>query len=437
MTVVGAGFAGLLTTVHLLRTPGVHVVLVDRAPVFGLGAAYATENPDHRLNVRAGNMSAFPDQPTHLRSWLEAEGRPAGPDDFISRATYGDYLRSLLAGLVADPSAGPRLRLLRGEATDLRRDGDWRLAVAGEAEVVSDAVVLALGNLEPMTPAILGEVAASPLYVGDPWRDLARIPDTATRILLLGAGLTMVDVALALHRPDRELIALSRRGLLPHAHAAHPPVDPAPFHGGPCEVLRQVRAAARTAPWRGVVDQLRPQVRAVWRTWSTRQRGTALRHLKPYWDVHRHRLAPTIAARVARMRDAGQLSIHPGRVTRVAPAGRGVRVDWRARGSHAIASLEVDAIVNCTGPEGDVTRSDRPLLRSLLARGLVTGDPTGLGAQVDDRNRPLDAGGQPVAGLYAVGSLTRGAFWEITAVPEIRVQVAEVAAAIGRATTAV
>lgn len=430
VTVIGAGFAGLLTTVHLLRHPGVRVTLIEKRLRAGVGAAYSTDNPDHLLNVRTSNMSAFPDEPAHLRLWLARQGLPAGADAFISRKTYGDYLQGLLAGLADDPVSGRRLRLVRGEAMDLRHDGDWRLAVEGEAEVRSDAVVLALGNLEPVTPAALGEIAASPLYVSDPWRDLHQVPESATRILLLGSGLTMVDAAISLQGPDRKIIAISRRGLLPHSHAQAEPLDPVSFQGGPVEVLAQVRAWARTADWRAVIDQLRPRVQDIWRSWSIAQRRMALRHLKPFWDVHRHRLAPEIASRIAWMRASGQLSIHAGKVVRATPVAQGIRIDWRARRSAPLSSMVVDAVINCTGPQADITRSDLSLLRTLLGRGLVTADEAGLGARVDAHHRLIDSGGRPTAGLYAVGGLTRGASWETTAVPEIRVQVAEVAASI-------
>ncbi len=53
-----------------------------------------------------------------------------------------------------------------------------------------------------------------------------------------------------------------------------------------------------------------------------------------------------------------------------------------------------------------------------------------LGLDVDARHRVVHADGRPHPTLFAVGPITRGALWEINAVPDIRVQAAEVAAAL-------
>lgn len=430
ITVVGAGFSGLLTTIHLLRHPGVEVTLIEKGPHFGTGAAYSTDNPDHLLNVRLNNMSAFPDEPDHLQVWLQQTGLPRRPDEFITRGLYGEYLRSLLTNLLDSEASGPRLRLLQGEVTDLTRGAEWRATVAGHGEVRSDAVVLALGNIEPHTPAPFRRLSASAQYVGDPWRTV-KLPASARRILLLGTGLTMVDKALALHGEGRSLVALSRRGLLPRPHAeSSSPAEAFVYQGGPSRLLRAVRTRARSSDWRGVMDELRPQARRLWRSWSGQQREQALRHLRPYWDVHRHRLAPAVAERIQFMQDSGALSLSAGRIVEAAPHDGKVWVSWRPRRSAGTQTLVVDAVVNCTGPLSDIRHTELPLLKNLIGRGVVVSDPQGLGAQVTDDHRLLNEHGAPNADLFAVGPLTRGAFWEITAVPDIRVQAVEVASAL-------
>lgn len=84
IAVIGAGFSGVMTALNLLRrSPDVKVILFERRVPVGLGAAYATHNPLHRLNVRAGNMSAWPDERGHFVDWLDAEAciwaRPTSP----------------------------------------------------------------------------------------------------------------------------------------------------------------------------------------------------------------------------------------------------------------------------------------------------------------------------------------------------------------------
>ena len=136
--------------------------------------------------------------------------------------------------------------------------------------------------------------------------------------------------------------------------------------------------------------------------------------------MHRHRLAPTIAAQVEALRATGDLTIHAGRLTESHLTDTGAQVCWRPRGGQDAVCEGFDLVVNCTGPLSAVERSTRPLIRNLLAKGLIQPDPLGLGLAVDEAGRPLDVAGRPVPGLYAIGPLTRGAAWEITAVPDLR-----------------
>lgn len=435
--VVGAGFSGLLTAIHLLARAEVEVVLVERAEAFGRGAAYATGNPEHLLNVRLGNMSAFPDRPDHLQRWLEATGRDPGHDGFIARGVYGDYLQALLAE--AAGAGGARLRLVHGEAIDLRPEADgWLVYLQEGGQARADAVVLAPGNLEPLTPPGLdARLLTGRRYVADPWRGAADLPHEARRVLLIGTGLTMVDVALALRAPGRRITALSRRGLLPRAHAPAGPIAAAPpsrgyWGGDPATVLRRLRRRARDGDWRVAMDEVRHAARDIWRGWTPGERAAALRHLRPWWDVHRHRLAPSVAEALDGLLAAGELTVAAGRIVALEPDCGEVALTWRPRGGADTLRQGFDAVVNCTGPLGDVRHSRSVLIRNLLARGLVSPDPHGLGARVDDACRLLAADDEPTAGLYAVGPLTRGAFWEMTSVPDLRVQARDVAGAVIR-----
>lgn len=430
--VIGAGFSGLLTAVHLLAAPGTEVILVERAEAFGRGAAYATGNPDHLLNVRLGNMSAFPDEPEHLRRWLAASGGETGRDGFIARGVYGDYLQALLAE--AAGAGGARLRLVRGEAVDLWPEADgWVVDLREGGQARAEAVVLAPGNLEPLTPPGLdARLLTSRRYVADPWRGAADLPPEARRVLLIGTGLTMVDVALSVRAPGRRLTALSRRGLLPRAHApaasvAAAPPRPGDWSGHPAAVLHRLRRLAREGDWRAAMDEVRLSARDVWRGWTPRQRAAALRHLRPWWDVHRHRLAPSVADAVDGLVAAGELSVAAGSIVALEPDGGEVALIWRPRGGDGIVRQGFDAVVNCTGPLGDLRHSRSPLIGNLLTRGLISPDPHGLGARVDDACRLLAANDAPTAGLYAVGPLTRGVFWEMTSVPDLRGQARDVA----------
>jgi uncharacterized NAD(P)/FAD-binding protein YdhS len=440
IAVIGAGFSGVMTALHLLRQASqVKVVLVERRGPLGLGAAYATDDPAHRLNVRAGNMSAWPDRPNDFVDWLAARDLGVGPGGFATRGDYGRYLQGLLTAMAGSPAAAGRLLITPDEITALERSGDgWTLTCGMGRTLAAGAVVLALGNPPPCPPAPIDEAfASSGAYVADPWRwQPGALPPGDGPILLLGTGLTMVDAALSLARaaPDRPLIALSRRGLTPRQHQGAPPApppDPPSSSLSPMAALAWLRDAAARHGWRTAVDAARPATQALWRGWSLKQRSAFLRHGRAFWDVHRHRLSPQVAGQVATLRDSGQLRILAGKLQHVTLLDdQSVAVTWRPRGQTGTRRLAAALVVNCTGPSTDVERSTEPLIAALAGQGLVRADPLRLGLDIDAGHRVLDIQGRAHPTLFAVGPITRGALWEINAVPDIRSQAAEVAARV-------
>ncbi len=435
VAVIGGGFSGVLTALHLLADPnGPTVRLVERG-AFARGAAFSTANPDHLLNVRVANMSAYPDDPGHFTRWLAEHSGWSVQDGFVTRGAYGDYLQDLLRNAILGGRAG-RLLLEADEATDLEPAGEgWRVRLALGRTFRADAVVMALGVLRPAPPAGAGpDLIASPRYLADPWTEDRALPDDADDVLLIGAGLTMVDAILTHARPGRRFWALSRRGLLPQTHGSAVASTLAQPEGSPSGLLAEVRRRLQgVADWREVIDGLRPHVRDIWRRWSLAERGQFLRHLRPWWDVHRHRLAPGVARRIHTLLAAGDLKLLAGKVRDFSVSETDVTVTWAPRRSRMVRRLKVDAIINCTGMAGDIECCDLPLVRRLLDRGLIRPDPLRLGLDIDDASRVIGAADTAQPRVFAIGALTRGAFWEIVSVPDIRVQAAEVAADVLRA----
>jgi uncharacterized NAD(P)/FAD-binding protein YdhS len=424
VVVVGGGFSGLLTALHLLANdPGVTVRIVEKADRFGTGRAYAAGDPDHLLNVRASNMSAFPDRPDHFLRWLRDNA--AGEDGFVSRRRYGEYLQGLLRDAVGSAGQRGRLLLEQDEALGLSASGEVRLALGRSLR--ADAVVLATGLAAPAPPD--GPGLEPPQYVRDPWRlDPEAVP--AGAILLLGTGLTMVDVALSLDRPDRRFVALSRRGLLPLDHGPAPlaPLPSGPL-GTPAEALGTLRDHSEKVGWRAAVDSLRPLTPAIWAAWDDAARRRFLRHGRAWWDIHRHRMAPRVAAKLAGIVEAGRLTVFAGRILDLRADGTGlVEAALRRRGRHAVERRAFAAVINCTGLSGDLFH--HPLFRDLEAKGLARADDLGLGIDVDPSFRAIGRDGRVTPRLYAVGPLTRGARWETVAVPDLRNQTHEVAAQV-------
>ena len=123
-------------------------------------------------------------------------------------------------------------------------------------------------------------------------------------MLLLGTGLTAIDSLLSLAAQDHlgPMIAMSRHGLLPRSHSdiggqfwpsfANPSA-PKPVRELLIRVRDQVKAAAAAGvSWQAVINSLRPATQDLWRELPEAEKARFIRHIRPWWDVHRHRLAP-------------------------------------------------------------------------------------------------------------------------------------------------
>jgi uncharacterized NAD(P)/FAD-binding protein YdhS len=430
VAIIGAGFSGTLQAINLMRHNGPRATLIERHPHPGRGIAYSAADPGHLLNVRAANMSALPDQPDDFVRWL-ATNHP-GMAGFVPRIIYGDYLAALLDRAMA--TSGGRLAMMRGEAVDIKRGDDgWSVSLDDGRMVQADAVILAPGNLPPHEPPGLDLAALdADTYIANPWAtDIADGLRDDDVVLTIGTGLTMIDVALLLDAQGfrGRILALSRRGLLPHAHAdpgmgapltERPPIVPS-------NLLRTVRERARTIGWRAAVDALRPFTQDLWLAADPADRTRFLRHLRPWWDIHRHRLAPQIAERIAAMRASGRLDIRGGKLSHIHPLDNAAEVRWRPRGTDTEEVARIRRIVNCSGPQGDLARTAEPLLCSLRDQGLIQPDSQHLGIAVTPQSEAISTDGTARPDLLVLGPMTRGTFWEIVAIPDIRVQTWSVA----------
>ena len=436
VAVIGGGFSGLMTALHVLAdASGPSVLLLEKCGTFGRGAAYSAPNPDHRLNVRAGNMSAWPDRPDHFVEWLKkTRSSEEARELFASRGEYGRYLQEQLAGAIRGGAVG-RLTLAPYEAARVTPEGGgWRVETAVGRVYHVDAVVLAIGAGSPAPLPGLDEAATSSTrYGADPWSlRLPSKPLGEAPILIAGAGLTMVDMVLDLAAkiPDASFLALSRRGLWPleHAEAASPALPPPPDPGGPAEILLWLKRQAKSVGWRTAVDAIRPVTQTLWSSWSLKERARFLRHARPYWDVHRHRLAPEVARRLNALRAEGRLSLLRGRLIKAAPVEDGLDIWWRPRGDHSLRNLKVGLLVNCTGLSSPLSKGGG-LLADLAKQGLVRHDALGLGLDADRSGRLIGGAGEITPGLFGIGPSIRGVLWEIIAVPDIRNQAPQVAKA--------
>jgi uncharacterized NAD(P)/FAD-binding protein YdhS len=441
VAVIGAGVSGALTAVHLTRLApaDVRVTLYERADRQGRGIAYETREPGHLLNVRAANMSAFADVPHHFEAWLDehprisAEVQHTASGDFVSREVYGRYLEDILRNACLDESGGC-IGLRQADVRQVERAECGFIVTDGEGRRDRfDDVVLAMGNVSDAADE------AGPVF-RNPWTPQAvRDLDPDRPVLILGTGLTTIDTVIALRRRGfpGHILAMSRRGLLPHPHAVAKAVaqpvlcDKEKTHLS--HLVRRLRQEVHGAgaDWRAVVDAMRPVTQALWQGLGPVAQARFLRHARPFWDIHRHRIAQPVARAIADEIRGGGLTILRGRVQSVQReiAGTGVSVAYRPRGGGTQRALSVQRLIVATGvPE--LSRSRDSLVKNLITDGLARLDPLGLGLDADRALGVRNAEGLREPGLWALGPVVRGVFWECTAVPDIRVQAAELARTI-------
>ena len=290
-----------------------------------------------------------------------------------------------------------------------------------------------------------GVLATDALLAGhaEPWASPADAGiDTNATVLILGTGLSMVDYVLSLlrHGHQGRIVAMSRRGLLPRAHRRVDPMRFAeseiPFGAEIGPLLRWFRHriemhVAGGGDWRGAIDAIRPFTQRLWHELPLISKRRFLEHARAWWDVHRHRTAPEVEGRIAKALATRRLTIIAGKLANVAPNPGGALARYRRRGQSAMSELQVGAIVDCTGIVRDPGASNNPAVRSLLDDGLARIDPLRIGIDVTRECAIVNRDGSPSRRLYAVGPLTRAAFWEIIAVPDIRQQCVELAARLG------
>jgi uncharacterized NAD(P)/FAD-binding protein YdhS len=446
IAIIGGGASGTLTAIHLLRTAAarqypMRIALIDRLGRHGLGEAYSTTSPAHFLNALTARMSGVAGDPDHLLRWAASAGLDGL--EFLPRQAFGRYLQDTLAD--AERRAAPLSRVtpVTSEVLGIRPGAGGRpvrlLLTDGSLE--ADLAILATGNRPPEPPVAFPD---SPWCIPNPWAPgaLDAVRD-GRPVVILGTGLTMLDVATAVTADPRTTVrAVSRHGMLPQVHRGlgGPPdafwLPALSDTGGPVrlpELIWQVRSAMASRPnhWQDVVDAVRPHVPSLWRRLPDRDKRLFVRHVARYWEVHRHRMPPATARRLTELRCTGRLSVLRGRVSEITevPGVRGagwlrIQVEQDA----SVTDLAAGWLINATGPGSDLTRTSDPLLRDLLGRGLGRPDPLLLGLDASPDGALLDAAGTPSTTLFTLGPTLRGVRYETTAIPEIRDQAAALAA---------
>lgn len=436
IALIGGGASGTLVAMQVLRqaTQPVRVALIEPGPV-GRGVAYSTTHAEHLLNVPAGRMSVFVDEPGDFVAFLGTQDGFAvlAPDararEFAPRRVYAAYLADRLAGAAAGSAATLDILPARVTRCDATGNGVTLTLDTGDALHARDAVI-ALGNTPRPAPLPADAAAHQDARVIGAW-DYAAVKaiDPDAEVTIVGAGHSMVDAMLSLdaqgHRAAIHVVSRTAHMPLPHA-SAHgvSTFDATVLRDMPLRArmraLREAMADARAAhtPWQDVMDRVRPQVRALWATLDAADTRRFLRHVVRQWDVHRHRIAPQVHRLLQAAIARGQLRVHRGRLLDIDTAAARLRV--HADGRDGPQAWPSDVVINAVGLETRAARMGHAVLDTLLAWGEARPGPHALGLDTDPHGAVLREDGTAHTRLHAIGSLRIGTLWETIAVPELR-----------------
>ncbi len=435
IAIVGAGFSGTAVALMLSRitTQPLEILLFDKSGNFGAGDAYRTPYPWHILNVRARDMSAYEDQPAHFVDWVSArkekykEIDPTQPiaEQFLPRYIYHHYLYDLLQQLQTNKSV--TIKLMTAEVIDAEQTTSGiKIITKDKQQWQADKAVLAIGNYLPTQFSFPVKDVQT---ITNPWdyEAIERIPPDA-HVMIVGTGLTMIDAVLTLHQHQHRgnIYAVSRHGMLPQPHAAnHVPYEVEVTHINTdlralTKQLRQksLHHTQQGGDWRAIINALRPLVPLIWENASLTDKKRFIRHMLPYWNVHRHRVHNRLIVILDELVQRRQLHTMAGRVQYVENNAATILL----RNTKKEEKIKIDWLINCMGPAMDISKTGSHLVQSLTQRGIAALDPLALGFAATTSGEMRDAAGNISNCFYTLGPPVKGVAWECTAVPEIRKQ---------------
>ncbi len=438
VAIIGGGLSGAAVAYHLALTwrdvqPA--IIVFEPRPEIGRGLAYDTRDAAHRINVPAARMSLLPEHPEDFLQWIidndavadDPEAKRENGSVFPRRQLFGQYVAAALQPLVETGAVRHRQAVV----TDVSRDGAfWRLSDSQGGQTFADYLVIATSHPAPSTPRNLAALASHPRFVADSTvagsLDVIRPDDN---LLVVGNGLTAADVVASLASSGHRgrITSISRRGLRARGHAPATQEPFGNFDAPPIRstawLLRQVRqavvdAAAVSLTWHAVIDQVRGQGHAIWRNLPVPERRRLVRHLRPFWDVHRFRIAPQVEEVLDQAIEKGRMEVLAASITHARIHGDKIHVTLRPRRGVPVERV-YDAAVVTTGPAHGGILDSQPWLANLRNHGHLQLDPTGLGLFCNDRSEAIGGDGTTDPTLLISGPLARGTFGELMGLPQI------------------
>jgi uncharacterized NAD(P)/FAD-binding protein YdhS len=438
VAIIGGGCSGTLVALQLLKQSGtipLDIIIVERSGSIGTGLAYSVPSDVCKLNVPANAMGAFPDEPQGFFSWLQQRELHSTGEAFVSRRLFGEYLKDLLTTYSKD-AHHTTVTAIADSACDLTWDesrAQFRIDVAKTAPIHSDFCVLAVGNIEreSLDGVLIKDTFSSP-YEQASYQSIEKL----SKILVVGSGLTAIDLILeAESRGFRGTYTMvSRHGRIPLAHE-----DSANFANITLDaslsslasltslslqsLVKLVRTeSTRIGSSQPVIAAVRPHIQSIWAALSDMDKRRFLRHVRPLWEVHRHRIPRPHWETVQSLRSSKRLRIVSGRVKSASRCEAGIEATIISKDTTKKDIFDKAFI--CAGPEGDLTKVQMPLIQRLISRGIITPGKLRLGVAPSQTSLPTVAASR----LEIIGPLQREALWEITAVRELRIYAEKIAA---------
>ena len=448
VVIAGGGFCGVMTLINLIDQSKnkINITLVNKGYPLARGIAYKTYSDLHLLNVETRNMSAFHDCPDHFLLWcLNHKNidfqKEELPFTYLPRNLYGKYLEEIFEEKTKNIPENITLQIINDEVTDIEKNNS-RLIVKtlSGKNIAADKFLLATGNCEP-GPPMLNDKAflKSKNYFSNPWTEKAVIEiEEDQTVLIIGAGLTMVDVIIGLREKNftGKIIALSPHGykILPHRKLAPQPyilnelVPPYKLENLFRLFYKHIREARRRGlSGETVVDAIRLRTQEIWQHLSLDDKKKFMMHLRHLWGVARHRLPVDLHQQIQQLIKEEKLEIIAGRIREITETENGFEIKIRKRKDQSEKILKVKRIINCTGPETDIRKQKSPLFESLLKKRMIRPDAMNLGIETTSDGNVIDEKNIVSNQIFAIGSLLKGKLWESTAIPELRFQAHQMA----------
>jgi uncharacterized NAD(P)/FAD-binding protein YdhS len=430
IAIVGGGASGTVLAIQLLKhcVQAARITLIEKhSNLLYRGVAYSSRLQYEPLNAQAGKMSIYPECPNDFIDFIQQhKSVDATSEDYVSRRWFGDYLDQQVKKAVALKSRFVDFEQLMNEVVDvsLQSNGKYSVHLTNSQLKDTDYVVLATGNDSPPSLVVNSKVPNGRCF-DNPWFFDTQQIVPKSRVLIVGTGLTMVDIVGSVYTEDYDgdVVAISRKGLLPkvHMHQAKVTQLVLPKCNSLLEWLSFVRLTLKLfnkqgIHWSILINEIRPHISRIWQNFSPTEKALFLRKLKPIWELHRHRMPPISEVIIEALKAQHRLKIVSASIKNVIWLNEENRFEViYINTNNQEAKLKVDYIVNCTGPSGDVSQSKQILFQNLLSKKWITPDEFKLGVLTDKQGMLIGK----TNGIFAIGPLRKASEWESTAMAEI------------------